>query len=207
MNRPIALIPYIVLTAALAAGLIWHLGNLRAHDGTESIATGETISVGGPFALTDQNGVRRTDKDYSGKFMLIFFGYTYCPDVCPTTLAVISAALDKLGPRANKIVPLFITVDPKRDTPEKLKVYLANFEPHTAPHFVGLTGNDADVAQAAKAYRVYYQAHTEQGANYAVDHSSVIYLMGPDGRFITNYSLDNSPDMFAEDLGKRIMGP
>jgi protein SCO1/2 len=200
--RPVWLLPYILLTACVAAATLWHLGSLREQNTVVSVPTGETAAIGGPFSLIDQDRVPRTEKDYSGKFMLVFFGYTFCPDVCPTTLAVISAALDKLGPRADKIVPIFISVDPKRDTPEKLKNYLASF----GPRFVGLTGADKNVAEAAKAYRVYYQAHTGEGDNYSVDHSSVIYLMSPDGRFIVNYSLETSPDALAQDLGTRLLG-
>src|ERR1700680_4522118 len=102
MNRPLALIPYLVLAAFVAAGALWHLGDLQAHNGVQSVSTGEPVTLGGPFALTDQNGTARTEKDYRGKYMLVFFGYTYCPDVCPTTLAVMSAALDKMGSRADR---------------------------------------------------------------------------------------------------------
>jgi protein SCO1/2 len=133
--------------------------------------------------------------------MLVFFGYTFCPDVCPTTLSVIAAALDKVGPDADKIVPIFISVDPKRDTPEVLKPYLASF----GPRFIGLTGSDEDVAAAANAYRVYYQAHTDEGANYAVDHSGVVYLMSPSGQFVANYTLETSPDAMAADLKKHLL--
>ena len=190
MNRPLVLLPFALLAALVAAGALWHLGDLRAHNRVESVPTGEPVTLGGPFALTDQDGVVRTEKDYRGKYTLVFFGYTYCPDVCPTTLAVMSAALDKLGAQADKIVPLFITVDPKRDTPEKLKSYLASF-----PRFVGLTGKDSDIAAVAKEYRVYYREHPpENGGEYTVDHSGVVYLMDPNGAFVANYSLQTSPE-------------
>jgi protein SCO1/2 len=199
MNRPLVLIPFALIAAFVAAGALWHLGDLRAHNGVQSVPTGETVTLGGPFALTDQNGVIRTEKDYRGKYTLVFFGYTYCPDVCPTTLAVMSAALDKLGAQADKIVPLFITVDPKRDTPEKLKSYLASF-----PRFVGLTGTSGDIAAVAKEYRVYYREHAaENGGEYTVDHSGVVYLMDPGGAFIANYSLETSPEAMAADLAKK----
>ena len=201
MKRPLALIPYLALAAFVAAGALWHLGDLRAHNGIESVSTGDTITLGGPFALIDQNGTLRTEKDYRGKYMLVFFGYTYCPDVCPTTLAVMSAALDKMGSRADRIVPLFVTVDPKRDTSQKLKSYLASF----GPRFVGLTGQAKDIAAAAKEYRVYYKERpAENGGDYTVDHSGVVYLMGPNGAFIANYSLDTSSDAMAQDLLKRL---
>ncbi|HXJ02177.1 MAG TPA: SCO family protein [Micropepsaceae bacterium] len=201
MNRPLALIPYLLMVAFVAAGLLWYLGDLRAHRGVESVSTGETVVLGGPFALKDQNGMIRTEKDFPGKYMLVFFGYTYCPDVCPATLAVMAAALDKMGPRGEKIVPIFITVDPKRDTPEKIKSYLSSF----GPRFVGLTGDAKDIASVAKEYRVYYREHpAENGGEYTVDHSGVVYLMDPAGKFVANYSLDSSPDMMAADLAKHL---
>jgi protein SCO1/2 len=136
--------------------------------------------------------------------MLVFFGYTYCPDVCPTTLAVESEALGKLGAGASRVVPIFITVDPKRDTPQKLKPYLASF----GPSFVGLTGTDADIAKVAGAYRVYYQAHidgrAENPESYSVDHTGNVYLMGPDGKFVSYYSPGVLPDELAADLKKKI---
>jgi len=197
---PLAYIPFLLLAAVVAAGALWRLGDLRAHRGTETI-TVAPISIGGPFALVDQNGTPRTDTEFRGKYMLVFFGYTYCPDVCPTTLAVMSAALDKMGAQADRIVPIFITVDPARDTPDVLKAYLSAF----GPKFVGLTGMDEEIAAAAKAYRVYYQAHKEQGDNYAVDHSGVVYLMDKKGGFLANYSLDASPERMAADLAKKTL--
>src|SRR6185503_13240582 len=154
---------------------------------------------GGPFSLIDQDGKRRTDSEFRGKYMLIFFGYTYCPDVCPTTLAVEAEALDQIGARANNIVPIFITVDPKRDTPEKLKSYLSAFDakpPSVRSNFVGLTGTNEEIAKTAEAYRVYYQAHidgrTQDG--YSIDHTGDVYLMDPEGKFVAYYSQGILPD-------------
>jgi len=201
MNRPVAFIPYLVLAACVAAGALWYLGDVRSHSTVQSIPTGETVVLGGPFSLTDQNGATRTDKDFRGKYMLVFFGYTYCPDVCPTTLAVMSEALKMMGQRAEKVAPVFITVDPKRDTPEKLKSYLDSF----GPEFVGLTGNTSDIANVAKGYRVYYREQSsDQKGDYGVDHSGVIYLMDPNGVFVANYSLETSPEALAADLMKRL---
>jgi protein SCO1 len=201
MNRPLALIPYLLLAAFVAAGTLWYLGDLRAHNGVASVATGETVSLGGPFSLTDQNRMLRTEKDFRGKYTLVFFGYTYCPDVCPATLAIMATALDKMGSRGDRIVPIFITVDPKRDTPDKIKSYLSSF----GSRFVGLTGEPDAIANVAKEYRVYYREHPgENGGAYTVDHSGVVYLMDPNGKFIANYSLDTSPDMLAADLLKRM---
>jgi protein SCO1/2 len=201
MNRPLALIPYLLLAAFVAAGTLWYLGDLRAHNGIASVATGETVTLGGPFSLTDQNRMLRTEKDFRGKYTLVFFGYTYCPDVCPATLAIMAAALDKMGSRSDRIVPIFITVDPKRDTPDKIKAYLSSF----GSRFVGLTGEPDAIADVAKEYRVYYKEHpAENGGAYTVDHSGVVYLMDPNGKFIANYSLDTSPDRLAADLLKRL---
>jgi len=201
MNRSLALLPFVFLLTAVVAGAIWHLGDLRAQKGVQTIPTGEQVAIGGPFSLTDQDGMVRTDKDFKGKYMLVFFGYTYCPDVCPTTLAVMADGLQRIGSLADKVRPIFITVDPKRDTPEKIKAYLASF----GARFIGLTGSEHAIAEVAKEYRVYYREHPpENGGEYTVDHSGVVYLMDPNGMFVTNYSLDTSPDMLADDLMKRI---
>ncbi|HEY4266354.1 MAG TPA: SCO family protein [Micropepsaceae bacterium] len=210
---PLSVLAILVLVAFVAGGALWHLGDLRAQSGTAPPASprGE---LGGPFSLIDQYGMRRTDMDFRGKYMLVFFGYTYCPDVCPTTLAVEAEALDKLGSRADGIVPIFISVDPKRDTPGKLKSYLASFDakpPSVRPSFVGLTGNGEEIAAAAKAYRVYYRAHldtrTDDGANYSIDHSSDVYLMSPEGKFTAYYSQGILPDELAADLMQKTLSP
>ncbi len=216
MKRPPLVVLAVFAVAGLvAAGALWRLGDLRQQNATvaeESVpAPSTTDGFGGPFELTDQNGVRRRDAEFRGKYMLIFFGYTYCPDVCPTTLAVEAEALDMIGERANNIVPIFITVDPKRDTPEKLKAYLSGFEaqlPSSRPNFVGLTGTDEEIEKAADAYEVYYQAHLdgrfggEEG--YSVDHSGNVYLMSPEGKFIAYYSQGISPDELAADLMLKV---
>jgi cytochrome oxidase Cu insertion factor (SCO1/SenC/PrrC family) len=142
--------------------------------------------VGGPFTLTDQNGKKITDKDFLGHYMLVLFGYTYCPDVCPTELQVMSAALDQLGAKADNVQPVFITIDPARDTPEVMKQYVANFH----PRLLGLTGTPDEIAAAAKAYRVYYNRVDAGSASdsYLMDHSSILYLMGPDGTFLKHFT-------------------
>jgi protein SCO1/2 len=160
------------------------------------------ISVGGPFALVGGDGKPVTDNDFRGKYMLVYFGYTYCPDVCPTTLTAIADALDKLGPKADRIRPLFITVDPKRDTPAAVKQFAAAF----GPRVEGLTGSAEQIAVVAKAYRVYYAEHrTGAGPDdYTMDHSSVLYLMGPDGRFIAPIRADMAPAQMAVTLAKLV---
>lgn len=200
----------LLVLAFAAGGVLWRLGSQHSQADAAAAAS-PAGDFGGPFSLTDQNGSRRADTDFRGKYMLIFFGYTSCPDICPTMLAVEAEALDKLGSRAGQIVPIFISVDPKRDTPGKLKSYLSAFDakpPSARSDFVGLTGSDEDIAKAANAYRVYYRAHldgqTEDGANYSVDHTTEVYLMSPEGKFLAYYSEGISPDEMAADLMKNI---
>ena len=197
---PVVLLPFLLLATVLAAGALWRLGDLRAQRGTQTISM-DKVELGGPFTLTDQNGQKRSDSEFRGKYMLVFFGYTFCPDVCPTTLAVMAAALDKMGSGADRIVPIFISVDPERDKPDVLKAYLSAF----GPRIVGLTGTEEEIAATAKAYRVYVQSHKDEGANYTVDHSGVVYLMDKSGTFLANYSLDASPDKLAADLTKQTI--
>src|SRR5262245_7222201 len=197
---PHVLLPALVLATVLAAAGLWRLGDLRAQRGVQTISV-EKVQLGGPFTLTDQNGAKRSDSEFRGKYMLVFFGYTFCPDVCPTTLSVMAAALDKMGSTADRIVPVFISVDPARDTPDVLKAYLSAF----GPRFIGLTGTEEEIAATAKAYRVYVQAHKDEGQNYTVDHSGVVYLMDKSGGFLANYSLDASPDKLAADLTKQTI--
>jgi protein SCO1/2 len=188
-----------LLAGAIAAGALWMLNERAAERSAAVQSKGEAL-VGGPFSLVDHNGRRRSDADFRGRYMLVFFGFTHCPDVCPTTLALITEALKKLGPRAEEIVPIFVSVDPARDTPEAMKQYLKSFD----PRFVGLTGTEDDVAKTANAYRVFVNKHAHESGGYAVDHSSVIYLMDKGGRFLANYALEQGPDAIAEDLKKRI---
>jgi cytochrome oxidase Cu insertion factor (SCO1/SenC/PrrC family) len=161
-----------------------------------------TALVGGPFTLTDHNGKRVTDQDFRGKYMLIFFGFTYCPDVCPGELQVMSAALDELGAEGEKIQPVFITIDPARDTPEAMKLYVSNFH----PRMVGLTGSEEDIAAVAKAYRVYYAKAkgSENSPDYLMDHSTILYLMGPDGKFVKHFTYGTDAKALALGLGEAI---
>jgi len=171
----------------------------REHLLPNATSVGQAL-VGGPFALTDQEGQRVTDATYRGKYMLVMFGFTYCPDICPSGLQVISAALDQLGPKAEKVVPIFISVDHERDTPEQLKLYLPSFR----SGMVGLTGTAEEIAAAAKAYRVYFKKVVDEKstAGFTYDHSALIYLMGPDGKYITHFSHAAGPDAIAARLAK-----
>ncbi|WP_010542726.1 SCO family protein [Sphingomonas elodea] len=155
--------------------------------------------IGGPFTLVDQNGKTVTDANFAGTYRIVYFGYTYCPDVCPTDLAKIGAALrtlDKQAPQiAQKIVPLFVTVDPERDTPAALKQYVANFH----PRLIGLTGKPEAIAQVAKAYAVAYMKQPTP-SGYLMGHTQVAYLMGPDGKPITSLPLEKDPPAIVAEL-------
>ena len=188
-----------VLRAALAAVAI-----LLVIAGLEFFVFGtpapvqQAAAIGGPFTLTDGSGQTVTDKTYRGKYMLVYFGYTFCPDVCPTTLNDVAQAMDKLGARADKIDPLFITVDPARDTADVVKQYAAAF----SPRLQGLTGTAAQIATVAHEYRVYYAQH-KTGPNpgdYSMDHSSILYLMDPAGKFVGVIRADEGADKMASDL-------
>ena len=193
-----ALIPYLLLVAALAGGLIWHESETVPSLG-RTVTTG-SVAVGGPFQLIDQDGKPRGSADFRGKYMLIYFGYSFCPDVCPTTLGVMAQALDKMGIDANRIVPIFITIDPARDTPSILKTYMAAF----GPRFVGLTGSASAITAVEKDYRVYAKKQPLPGGVYGMDHSSVIYLMGPDGKLVSFYDELIAPDELEKDLRAKI---
>jgi protein SCO1/2 len=198
IRTPLALIPYLIATALVAVGLLWHAGDSRS--GTSRVVSQGNALIGGPFTLIDQDGEVRHAADFRGRFMLVYFGYSFCPDICPTTLAVIADALEKLGPKAGRVVPIFITIDPGRDTPGVLKAYLKAF----GPRFVGLTGDAKATAVAAQAYRVYYRKRPLKGGGYAMDHSSQIYLMGPDGKFVAVYDETLGPDGLTDALKKQI---
>lgn len=157
--------------------------------------------IGGPFHLIDQNGQPRSDSDFRGQYLLVFFGFTNCPDVCPTTLSTVTNAMDKLGSDAAKVTPLFITVDPERDTPAVMKAYAANF----TPRLVALSGSPDAIAAAAKLYRIYYKKVGE-GADYSMDHTALLYLMGPDGNYLAHFSPDATADDIAKDLRQRFQG-
>jgi protein SCO1/2 len=157
-------------------------------------------AIGGPFQLVDQNGKRVSDADLKGKWQLLFFGYTHCPDACPTALNEIALALDKLGDKRDKVEVVFITVDPERDTPQVLKSYVQSFD----ASIVALTGSPDQIAQAAKAYRVFYAKHPRPDGGYEMDHSAVIYVMDPQGRFTATFTPESTADAIAERLQKLL---
>jgi len=194
-----------VLAAVLLGGLvIMGAGVLLAlaHRDTPRGAAGTLLAsaIGGSFRLVDQNGKTVTDADLKGKWSLVYFGYTHCPDACPTALNDIAIALDQLGPKREAVRSVFITVDPERDTPEVLKAYVTSFD----AAILALSGSPEEIARAAKAYRVYYAKHPEPGGDYSMDHSSVIYVMDPEGRFTASFTHQSTPEEIAERLKKLL---
>ncbi len=181
------------LLIVAAGGLFFYAWRAGPNGGPSSVLAS---AIGGPFHLIDQNGKPFTDADLKGKWHFVFFGYTHCPDVCPTTLNELSLALDKLGERSGEVGVVFISVDPERDTPRALKSYVASFD---AP-VVALTGSADEVREAAKAYRVYYAKHPLPDGSYDMDHSAVIYLMDPQGRLAATFTPDSSAEAIAARL-------
>ncbi len=186
----VVLIAVTGLVIAAVAAFVLYGGN-----GGKGIA-----SIGGPFTLTDHRGKQKTDADFRGQYMLIYFGYTYCPDVCPTALQVMTQAMDMLPPETQKkITPVFITIDPARDTVEQLSAYVENFH----SRMVGLTGTAEQVAKAARAYRVYFgraKNGEEDTTEYLMDHSSIVFLVDPDGVYVTHFTHATAPGKMAEKL-------
>ena len=160
----------------------------------------QVSSVGGPFRLTDQNGRAVSEQDFKGEPFVVFFGFTNCPDICPTTLFEMSEVLKRLGPDANRTAALFITVDPERDTPEKLKDYVSSFH----PRIFGLTGTPEEIATVEREYRVYAKKVPLKDGDYTMDHTAVVYLMDKDGRFVAPFNLKKSVAEAAADLRRRL---
>jgi protein SCO1/2 len=197
-----------LLTVIVAGFLIGALGGAaaliltRGAAGPRVASTG-TALIGGPFTLIGHDGKPVTDQAFRGKYMLVFFGFTHCPDICPAELQVMSAALDELGPKANEVIPIFITLDPERDTPQVVTDYVRNF----GQRFVGLTGLPEQVAAAAKAYRVAYSKFQEEGAkpdDYTIDHVALVYLMGKDGEYLANFAYGTPAAKMAEALRRYL---
>ena len=186
-----------LLLAAFLGGLVLFFGAILVFSKHVPSPIGQAVAgVGGPFHLEDQNGKPVTDQDMKGHPFLVFFGFTHCPDICPTTLFDVSQVLKTLGPDADRAGALFITVDPERDTPAVLKDYLSNFDPHLR----GLTGDPDAIKAVAKAYRVYYKKVPLEGGDYTMDHTAIVYLMSKDGHFIAPFNLKRRPEVAAADL-------
>jgi protein SCO1/2 len=196
----------IIATAAVACVVVaaasWAVsGWLSMQRG--GAASGQAL-IRSEFSLIDQTGKPVTNADYGGEWQLVFFGYTYCPDICPTTLNDVALILEDLGDEADQVRPLFITVDPERDTPEVMAAYVANFD----PRIVGLTGTPEQIKQAAQAFRAYY-AKVDQGSapdGYTMDHSAFLYLMDPEGAYATHFSPSEEPADVAEKIRAYLEG-
>ncbi len=173
---------------------------LTAPEGSRQVQSSGTALVGGPFSLIGPDGKTVTDQDFRGRYMLVFFGFTHCPDICPAELQVVAEALDKLGDKAAKVVPIFITVDPERDDPKTMGEYVKSF----GPNFVGLTGSPDAIAAAAKAYRVAYTKAENKASpeNYNVDHSALVYLMDQNGQYLAHFPYGTGAQEMAEKLDR-----
>ena len=165
------------------------------------IPAAQAASIGGPFELIDHTGQTVTEENFDDRYLLVYFGYAYCPDVCPTELLIMGQAVDELGDLSNEVQPLFITVDPARDTVAALAEYVPAFH----PRLVGLTGSDEQIHDAAKAYRVYYRLNEpDENGTYLVDHTSYIYFMDPDGDYLTHFVFGQGPEKMAEVMRKHL---
>jgi protein SCO1/2 len=190
----------LVLFTAFFAGLVLCLGVILFVGRGSGSGTLQAAAIGGPFQLTDQDGQPFSDRDLKGKPFLVFFGFTHCPDVCPTTLFEISEIMRSMGREADGTAALFVSVDPERDTPEAMRDYMASFDPHVH----GLTGDAAALAAVAKAYRVYYKKVPLEGGDYTMDHTAIVYLMDKDGRFVSPFNMKRTAEVAAEDLRKHL---
>jgi len=191
----------LAIGAAFLAGLVLCFGIVLVVTSRVSAPVAQQVAaIGGPFKLTDQNGQAVSDQDLHGRPFLVFFGFTHCPDVCPTTLFEVSEILRALGRDADRTRALFITVDPERDTPSVMKDYLSSFDPHLS----GLSGDPAAIAAIAKGYRVYYKKVPLDQGGYTMDHTAIVYLMDKDGRFVSPFSLKRTAEAAAADLRRYL---
>ncbi|QOG22861.1 MULTISPECIES: SCO family protein [Bradyrhizobium] len=190
--------PLVIATAFAASLVLGLLIMFWAMGGVSKVA--QPAAIGGPFQLTDQNGKAVTDKSLKGKPTLIFFGYTHCPDVCPTSLFEMSEVLRAMGKDADKVNAVFISVDPERDTPATMKDYLSSFD----PHLEGLSGDPAETAKVITSYRVYAKKVPTKDGDYTMDHTALIYLMDRDGRFVSPFNLKRTPEEAAADLKRYL---
>jgi protein SCO1/2 len=186
----------ILILSAFLVGLAACVALVVVVAGRGSVAIPQAAAIGGPFHLVDQQGRTVTEQDVKGRPFLVFFGFTHCPEVCPTTLFDISEVFRSLGTDADRVAALFITIDPERDTPALIKEYLANFDPHLR----GLTGEPAELAAVIKEYRVYAKKVPTADGSYTMDHTAIVYLMDKEGRFVAPFSLKRRPEESAAAL-------
>ncbi|XP_050143440.1 protein SCO1 homolog 1, mitochondrial-like [Malus sylvestris] len=206
---PVSWLSFLLLVATGAGIILYYDKEKRQHiqeifKASKEVKRGPSVgkaAIGGPFNLINHDGKRVTEKDFLGKWTLMYFGFTHCPDICPDELVKLAAAVDKLQKDAGiEIVPLFISVDPERDTVEQVREYVKEFH----PKLIGLTGNPDEIRSVARAYRVYYMKTTEEDSDYLVDHSIVMYLMSPEMEFVKFFGKNNDVDSLAEGITKEI---
>ena len=190
----------LLILSAFLTGLVVFTGVFLYATGNWGGTGPGASAIGGPFKLIDQNGKPITDADLKGRPFLVFFGYTHCPDICPTTLFDVSEVMHALGKDADRTGALFISVDPERDTPAVMKDYLSSFDPHLR----GATGDQAAVDAAEKAYRVYAKKVPTTNGDYSMDHTALVYLMDKQGRFVAPFSLKRRPEDAAADLRRYL---
>lgn len=190
----------VLVLAAFLSGLVLFLGAALLVTGRMPVTAPAASAVGGPFRLVDQDGNTITDQTMKGRPFLVFFGFTHCPDICPTTLFEVSEVLDRLGPDAERTGALFVSVDPGRDTPAKLKDYLSSFHPRLR----AATGDEASIAAIQKSYRVYSKKIPLKDGDYTMDHTALVYLMDKEGRFVAPFNLKRTPEAAAADLRKYL---
>jgi len=190
MKRPLIIVIAFVISLVISFGAVtWYFNR----GGVPSVASS---AIGGPFVLTRQDGAEVTEAMLKGKPSLLFFGFTHCPDICPTTLFEVSQVMRALGADADKVQGVFVTIDPARDTPEQMKLYLSSFD----PHIVGLSGSEEEVGVIAKAYRVYARKVELGGGDYTMDHTAIVYLINKDGRFVAPFNMKRKPIEAAAEL-------
>ena len=190
----------LLVLGAFVAGLVLFSTVIFIVTGRSPAPIAMSSAVGGPFKLVDQNSKPITDQDLKGRPFLVFFGFTHCPDICPTTLFEVSEIFRALGPDAKNLRALFITVDPERDTPAVLKDYLSSFDPQV----IGVTGDNAAIASVEKAYRVYAKKVPLDDGGYTMDHTALVYLMDKDGRFVAPFNIKRRPEEAAADLKRYL---
>ncbi len=195
----LVLVAMAAISAAVAAALVARLDRTAGR----APAVGE-VQLGGPLDLVHHSGRRFSEAELAGRFRLVYFGYTYCPDMCPLGLLTMAEALDRLPPEvAEKVQPIFVSVDPERDTPEVLAAYVGAFH----PRLIGLTGTVEEIEAVKRAWRVYARKSEEsRGADYLVDHSTFTYLMGPDGRYLAHFGHGTTPEQMAERIRTFVQG-
>jgi protein SCO1/2 len=187
-----------VLAASAMTYWAWWLPGDVPHSGPATSA--ERLDFGGPFTLTDHSGRTVTERDFLGRHQLIFFGFTSCPAICPTVLQTVTVAMAELGADAERVRPLFVSVDPAHDTPHVMAAYVRHFD----ERIIGLTGSAEQIARIAKAYHVYYRRVRDQDGNEQIDHTAALFLMGTDGRYLTHIDPQASPRKMADLIRMRL---